>query len=191
MLSLQSETPPAFVSRFEADVREMLIDHAHCEKKAASTALNMIFRYPDHPALVDVLSAIVEEEIQHFRMVLEVLRARGWAYTRQAPSKYAGRLHAALRNDEPGALLDRLIACALIEARSCERFQLLGERLSDPGLASFYRGLFESEARHYATYLKLALGSFDEPLVRARLDELARHEADIITLGEAAPRLHA
>ncbi len=191
MLSLQSVTSAGYVTMFEANVRAMLLDHAHCEKKAASSALNMMFRYPDRPELVAVCADIVEEEIQHFRQVLQIMQARGWQYGRQMPSKYGGRLAAHLRTAEPHALLDRLLMCALIEARSCERFQLLGAGLSDPELASFYQALFESEARHYATYLKLALAYFDETEVRERLAFYAEQEAAICALGEDAPRLHA
>lgn len=191
MLSLQSVTSAGYVTMFEANVRAMLLDHAHCEKKAASSALNMMFRYPDRPELVAVCADIVEEEIQHFRQVLQIMQARGWQYGRQMPSKYGGRLAAHLRTAEPHALLDRLLMCALIEARSCERFQLLGAGLSDPELAAFYQSLFESEARHYATYLKLALAYFDEPEVRQRLAFYAEQEAAICALGEEAPRLHA
>lgn len=191
MLSLQSVTSAGYVTMFEANVRAMLLDHAHCEKKAASSALNMMFRYPDRPELVAVCADIVEEEIQHFRQVLQIMQARGWQYGRQMPSKYGGRLAAHLRPAEPHALLDRLLMCALIEARSCERFQLLGAGLSDPELASFYQALFESEARHYATYLKLALAYFDETEVRERLAFYAEQEAAICALGEDAPRLHA
>lgn len=191
MLSLQSVTSAGYVTMFEANVRAMLLDHAHCEKKAASSALNMMFRYPDRPELVAVCADIVEEEIQHFRQVLQIMQARGWQYGRQMPSKYGGRLSAHLRTAEPHALLDRLLMCALIEARSCERFQLLGAGLTDPELAAFYQALFESEARHYATYLKLALAYFDETEVRERLAFYAEQEAAICALGEDAPRLHA
>jgi tRNA-(ms[2]io[6]A)-hydroxylase len=191
MLSLQSVTSAGYVTMFEANVRAMLLDHAHCEKKAASSALNMMFRYPDRPELVAVCADIVEEEIQHFRQVLQIMQARGWQYGRQMPSKYGGRLAAHLRTAEPHALLDRLLMCALIEARSSERFQLLGAGLRDPELATFYQALFESEARHYATYLKLALAYFDETEVRERLAFYAEQEAAICALGEDAPRLHA
>lgn len=191
MLSLQSVTGAGYVAMFEANVQAMLLDHAHCEKKAASSALNMMFRYPDKPELVEVCADIVEEEIQHFRQVLRIMEKRGWTYGRQTPSKYGGRLAEHLRAAEPYALMDRLLMCALIEARSCERFQLLGSGLSDPELAAFYQGLFESEARHYATYLKLALAYFDEAEVRERLAFYAKAEAAICALGESSPRLHA
>ena len=190
MLSLQSTTPPAFVERFAANAQAMILDHAHCEKKASSTALNMLFRYPEKTELVEVLADIVEEEIQHFKLVLGLMKRRGWAYEKQVPSQYAGKLMVHCATREPDALLDRLIVCALIEARSCERFQLLGQGLEDAELAALFRGLFDSEARHYATYLKLALAYFPEPRVRERLAFLSERESEIITEGDPNPRLH-
>ena len=192
MLCLHSDTDPDFVVRFEADVEEMLLDHAHCEKKAASTALNLIFRYPDEPEVVSTMAEIVEEEIQHFQQVLDIMQSRGWGFRRQRPSKYAGRLARHVRaGDEITEFVDRMLMGALIEARSCERFKLLGDGLADRELAAFYRSLFASEARHYTTYVKLAGLKQPAEQVRARLEEMAAEEAAIVALGEAAPRLHA
>lgn len=192
MLCLASATPPSFVTRFEQHLEEMLLDHAHCEKKAASTALALMFRYPDNLDLVRVCADIVEEEMAHFKQVLTLLDDRGWPFRRQKPSAYAGRLTTwARRQGEKEALVDKLLICAIIEARSCERFKLLGDGLSDASLAAFYRSLFESEARHYTTYVRLALDVEDGAAVRARLAELAAHEASVCAEGEAIPRLHA
>lgn len=190
MLCLTSRTDPSFVDRFEANVEEMLLDHAHCEKKAASTALQLIFRYPDYPPLVTKMAEVVEEEMDHFRQVIAIMRSRGWEYGRCQPSRYAGRLYEHCRKGDPENFVDRMLLCALIEARSCERFALLGERLQDDELRAFYQSLFESEARHYATYVKLAIGRVDEAVVRERLAELAALEAEINATGEDAPRLH-
>ncbi|MFT4705660.1 MAG: tRNA-(ms[2]io[6]A)-hydroxylase [Bradymonadia bacterium] len=190
MLCLKSRTDPAFVQRFEANLEEMLLDHAHCEKKAASTALQLIFRYPEHTGLVRKMAEIVEEEMEHFRMVLDLLDGRGWTFRRLDPSEYAARLYAKCRKGPVDGFIDRMILCALIEARSCERFALLGEQLTDKTLAEFYASLFESEARHYATYIKLAIAHAPEADVRARLDVLADAEAEINATGEPVPRLH-
>ena len=168
----------------------MLLDHAHCEKKAASTALQLIFRYPDHTGLVRKMAEIVEEEMEHFRMVLDLLDERGWTFRRLDPSEYAARLYSHCRKGPVDGFIDRMILCALIEARSCERFSLLGEQLADSALAEFYASLFESEARHYATYIKLAIAHAPEADVRARLDVLADAEAEINATGEPVPRLH-
>ena len=192
MLCLESDTPVTFVQRFEAHLEDMLLDHAHCEKKAASTALSLLFRYPDNPSLVSAMAPVVEEEMQHFRAVLEHMATRGLAFRRQTPSRYAARLQSHVRGGEGvEAFVDRMLLCALIEARSCERFQLLGEHLQDAELAAFYRSLFASEARHYMTYVRLATEQAGEEPVRARLLELARAEAELCAVGEADPRLHA
>jgi tRNA-(ms[2]io[6]A)-hydroxylase len=152
----------------------------------------MMFRYPEHNELIRVLADIVEEEMAHFKLVLALMDRRGFRFTKQKPSAYAGRLATQVRGTQgKDELVDRLLMCALIEARSCERFKLLGEHLADPELAEFYRSLFESEARHYATYLKLALALDPEPVVRARLAELVAHEAKVCAEGEPNPRLHA
>lgn len=190
MLCLESRTDPQFVTRFESNVETMLLDHAHCEKKAASTALQLIFRYPDNVPLVRKMAEIVEEEMEHFRMVLDLMAERGWHYGRCAPSAYASRLYAHCRKGDKDGFIDRMLLCALIEARSCERFALLGEHLEDETLRAFYAGLFESEARHYATYVKLALATYEEEDVRPRLKELALIEAEINATGEDLPRLH-
>lgn len=191
MLGLRQSTPRAFVDRFEENLEEMLLDHAHCEKKAAATALAFITKYPDLPGLVGTMAEIVEEEIAHFREVVAILERRGSTFRGARGSAYAGALHAHVRRDYTEGLVDRLLVAALIEARSCERFALLGEHLDDPELAEFYRSLFESEARHYATYVKLALAVDDEARVRARLNEWLDIEADIIGNAEPTPHLHA
>ena len=191
MLGLRHTTSPDFADKFEANLEEMLLDHAHCEKKAAMCALNLIGRYPDYPELVDTMAEIVEEEMAHFREVLTILDDRGFSYRGAKASAYAGKLHAHVRPGYEHGFIDRMLVAALIEARSCERFALLGERLSDPSLAEFYRSLFESEARHYATYLKLAYRRFDESAVRERLDEMLDIEASIVAEPDPSPRLHA
>lgn len=191
MLGLRQSTPRAFVDRFEANLEEMLLDHAHCEKKAAATALAFITKYPDLPGLVGTMAEIVEEEIAHFREVVAILERRGASFRGARGSAYAGALHAHVRRDYTEGLVDRLLVAALIEARSCERFALLGEHLQDDQLAEFYRSLFESEARHYAIYVKLALAVDDEPRVRARLNEWLDIEAEIIRNAEPTPHLHA
>jgi tRNA-(ms[2]io[6]A)-hydroxylase len=191
MLSLKSDTDRSFVDRFEADTPLMVLDHAHCESKAASTALGLIFRYPEHADMVAAMTDIVEEEMQHFRMVLALMARRGWSYAKLTPSSYAARLQTLARKPEPDAFVDRMIMCALIEARSCERFKLLSLHLQDRELAEFYGGLFESEARHYATYLKLALQHAPEADVRARLEVWAAHEAEVCRTAVPEPRLHA
>jgi tRNA-(ms[2]io[6]A)-hydroxylase len=175
----------------KGNVNELLIDHAHCEKKAAGTAMNLIFHYVENQELCREMTAIVNEELSHFHMVLDVLEQRGIRFRRIKASNYGSQLHALIRKLEPGRAIDRLLVAALIEARSCERFGVLRERLDDSALAAFYDSLFESEARHHATYVRLAHAYGDEDSVRRRLDELAIEEASIIARGDVLPRMHS
>lgn len=197
MLNLASDTPADWAPRMVAHMDEVLLDHAHCEKKAASTAISLIFRYQDRPALAIPLSRLAREELAHFEQVVEIMRGRGQEFCRQHPSPYAARLMEAVRADEPRRLLDTLLCCALIEARSCERMQRLAEALEavpepDPQLVHLYRGLLASEARHHASYVDLARACdlAPEAMLKTRLAELAEHEAAILAEAPAQPRMH-
>lgn len=190
MLRLASTTPADWVARVAPHLDVILLDHAHCEKKAASSALQLIFRYQHFPELMVPLSALAREELEHFEMVLAILDERDIAFRRLRPSPYARALHEAVRDNEPQRLLDMLLVGALIEARSCERMKLLSEHLEDPVLRALYAGLLASEARHHATYVDLALGRFDRDEVFSRLGELAAHEAAVLEAPSDLPRLH-
>ncbi len=192
MLSLASRTDPGWASRVVSDIDEILLDHAHCEKKAASTAVNLIFRYPERPGLMLPLAALAREELEHFEQVVELIRARGGEFRRQKPSPYAARLLSEVRAEEPLRLLDTLLCCALIEARSCERMQLLADGLDDAPLRDLYRGLLACEARHHTTYVDLARGLevCTESQLRERLTQLAEHEARVIGRAPDIPRMH-
>jgi tRNA 2-(methylsulfanyl)-N6-isopentenyladenosine37 hydroxylase len=191
MLNLKSNTSPNWLSVVEANLDEVLLDHAHCEKKAAGTAMNLIFAYVDHVELVKALSSIVVEELEHFRLVIDLLQSRGVRFRRLKPSSYGARLGELVRKQEPQRAVDRLLIAGLIEARSCERFALLKDRLSDRSLAAFYDNLFESEARHHSTYVHLATLFMPLHTVHQRLDELADSEAAIIERGDDPPRMHS
>ncbi|MBL9094836.1 MAG: tRNA-(ms[2]io[6]A)-hydroxylase [Planctomycetaceae bacterium] len=191
MLSLKSSTAPWWLDTVESHVEEVLIDHAHCEKKAAGTALNLIFAYVDRLPLVRELAPIVNEEMAHFRLVLDLLEERGMTFRRLTPSSYGRKLNDLVRKQEPGKAIDRLLVAALIEARSCERFCLLRDRLSDKALAEFYGGLYASEARHHAVYVELAKLFAGEEEIRIRLDELSAAEAAIIDEGDDLARVHS
>jgi tRNA-(ms[2]io[6]A)-hydroxylase len=191
MLSLKTTSPPHWLDQVEDHVEDLLLDHAHCEKKAAGTAMNLIFAYVDRVELVRELSTIVEEELAHFRLVLDLLAERGVRFRRLKPSSYGGRLNELVSRDEPAKAVDRLLVAALIEARSCERFALLRDHLADRRLADFYGGLFESEARHHATYVRFAKHFAPEEAVHRRLEELAEREAEIIATGDELPRMHS
>jgi tRNA-(ms[2]io[6]A)-hydroxylase len=192
MLSLAAATDPAWTRRALADLDEILIDHAHCEKKAASSAVSLLFKYPDRPALLPPLAALAREELVHFETVLAALRTRGVAFRHKVPSPYARRLLAAVRPGEPARLLDTLLCMALIEARSCERMGLLADGLVElPELARVYRNLLASEARHHHVYVELAETLVPAAEVRARLAELALHEAAVLAAVPPLARLHA
>lgn len=191
MLGLASVTPPAWAERVVAQLDEVLVDHAHCEKKAASTAVSLLFRYPGEQALLVPLAACAREELSHFEQVVAEIAARGLALRHLVPSPYAGRLLAAIRPHEPARLVDTLLCLALIEARSCERLRLLADALAEERLGTLYRSLLASEVRHHATYVALAETVAPRPEVRARLDALSLHEAAVLAAVPPMPRIHA
>jgi tRNA-(ms[2]io[6]A)-hydroxylase len=191
MLNLVAPTDCAWTARALASLDEVLLDHAHCEKKAAGVAVQLLFRYPEHRFLQEPLSALAREELAHFEAVLRVLERRGVAFRRQKPSPYAGRLRGRLRAAEPARLLDTLLCSALIEARSCERMKLLAEAVAEPELAAFYRGLLAAEARHHGIYCQLACQLAAETEVRERLAALAGWEAEVIASAPLLPRMHS
>ena len=191
MLSLHSASSPRWLAQVDAHLDEILIDHAHCEKKAAGVAMNLLFSYVDHVDLARAMTEIVNEELEHFRLVLDVLERRGVPFRKLTPSSYGARLHELIRKDEPARAVDRLLVAGLIEARSCERFSVLADHVADEELAAFYRSLFESEARHHATYVRLACDLMPESDVRQRLHELAAEEAAIIARGDPFARMHS
>lgn len=191
MLHLKCDTPARWLEQVDTDLPSILIDHAHCEKKAAGTALNLIFAYVENRDLCREMSEIVNEELEHFHMVLDLLQRRGIRFRRLTPSSYGRELNDLVRKLEPQKAVDRLLVAGLIEARSCERFHVLAKHVKDAELADFYGSLFESEARHHTTYTRLAKDFAPEADVMARLDELAEQEAAIITRGEDRPRMHS
>jgi tRNA-(ms[2]io[6]A)-hydroxylase len=153
--------------------------------------MNLIFAYVEKTELCRELSAIVKEELEHFELVLALLDRRGIRFRRMPPSNYGRQLNDLVRKQEPGKAVDRLLVAGLIEARSCERFDLLRQHVKDRELAGFYGSLFESEARHHSTYVKLARLFAPEDIVHTRLGELADEEAAIITRGDELPRMHS
>jgi tRNA 2-(methylsulfanyl)-N6-isopentenyladenosine37 hydroxylase len=191
MLSLQAPTPRRWLEQVQGHLDLLLIDHAHCEKKAAGVAMNLLFSYVEHDELTRAMTQIVQEELDHFHQVRAILGRRGIRFHKLSPSGYGEQLHQLVSKQEPQRAVDRLLVAGLIEARSCERFGLLRDRLEDRDLAAFYGSLFESEARHHSTYLRLAREFLPEAAVRQRLEDLAAAEATIIQRGEAEPRMHS
>jgi len=191
MLELAAATDPAWAPRALARLDELLVDHAHCEKKAAGTAVQLLFRYPQHAGLLAPLSKLAREELVHFEQLLALLAERGLAFARHRPSPYAGKLRERERTGEPARLLDTFLCCALIEARSCERFGLLADAAPEPALAIFWARLQGAEARHHGVYLQLARSLAPEAAVTARLHELARHEAAVLAEARFSGHLHS
>lgn len=182
MLGLKLPTDPRWVKLVEQNISEILTDHAWCEQKAASNAISTIVRYPDLTDMVEELTAIAQEEMEHFGMVLEKIKTRGFTLGHERKDDYVGQLSKFIKRggSREGQIVDRLLFAAMIEARSCERFKMLSERIEDADLAEFYRELMISEAGHYTTFIKLARkygGGID---VDARWQECLEFEADII-----------
>ncbi len=196
MLNLKSESSARWLGQVDEHLDEILIDHAHCEKKAAACAMNLMFAYTEHEALCREMTEIVNEELEHFNMVLDLLNSRGIAFRRLKPGAYGRQLNDLVRKTEPAKAIDRLLVASLIEARSCERFNLLRDhmltdRWQDQELADFYGSLFESEARHHTTYVQMANEFAPADTIKRRLHELSLEEARIIAEGDPLPRMHS
>jgi tRNA-(ms[2]io[6]A)-hydroxylase len=188
---LKQPSQLAWLEQAIANLDTILLDHSHCERKAAGVALNLMFRYPSYAPLVRKLTAIAQEELEHFEQVNQWLDRRGIPLAPLNSPPYGARLKAQIRHQEPDRLLDSLLISALIEARSHERLGLLGESCPEPELAKFYRSLTASEARHYGTYWVLADTYFEREIVQQRLDELAEIESEILSSLHPEPRIHS
>jgi len=197
MLHLAAPSRPAWLAQALGDLDAVLLDHAHCEKKAASSALNFIFRYPEHTGILQPLSALAREELRHFEQMLVVLSDRKVPFVRQKPSTYGGRLMKAARTSEPARMMDLMLLASLIEARSCERMKLLHEAFSpdgaqpDPALARLYGGLLACEARHHHIYVDICNDAFGRAPTAARLAELAEHEVAVLDEPDPYARMHS
>ncbi|WAL58674.1 tRNA-(ms[2]io[6]A)-hydroxylase [Thermocoleostomius sinensis] len=188
---LQQPTSEAWINQAIANLDTILLDHSHCERKAAGVALNLIFRYPSSAKLVRTLTSIAQEELEHFEQVNQWLDRRGIALAPLTPPPYGAGLRAAIRPQEPHRQLDSLLVSGLIEARSHERLGLLAAHCPEPALAQFYRGLMASEARHYGIYWTLATTYFDRETVTQRLQELATVESALLSTLHPEPRIHS
>lgn len=191
VLALTQTTSPTWLAAALDALDVILLDHAHCEKKAASTAVGFLFRYPERTAMAQVMSRLAREELVHFERVLGELGRRGIAFRRQPPSPYGGELYKQVRSWQPAKLMDELLVSALIEARSCERFALLAEAVNDPVLAALYRDLGPAEERHTELYVELACEVAPRAEVAERARFLAGQESEIVAAPGAALRLHA
>jgi len=192
MLHLQLPTDPRWAELARSDLRTLLVDHAWCEHKAASNAMSIIARNPERTDLVEALSAIAEEEMAHFGMVVQRIRERGWSLDPERKDSYVNELLAFVRKDGDRAerLVDRLLFSAMIEARSCERFKLLSQTVEDAELRTFYHALMVSEAGHYATFIGLARRHGAGIDVDARWKAFLAHEAEVVARYGKAAEMH-
>ncbi|MBX3470299.1 MAG: tRNA-(ms[2]io[6]A)-hydroxylase [Planctomycetes bacterium] len=187
---LRAPTDPRWLEVALGDFDRVLMDHAHCEKKAAAQALSLVASYPDRARLVQRCARLAQEELGHFRQVYDRLLARGLTLGRDPGDPYAQALRKHLRRSDPGRLTDLLLVSALIEARSCERLGLLAGALPDPDLRQFYAALAQAEAGHEKLFVGLAR-EYDRPeVVAERLAALAEAEADVVASLPIEPRVH-
>jgi tRNA 2-(methylsulfanyl)-N6-isopentenyladenosine37 hydroxylase len=193
VLGLTLPTDPRWVDIASMNIEEILVDHAYCEQKAASACISLIVQYPDKEKLVDVLTPVVAEEWAHFERVLEQLKKRGLRLGNARKDEYVDQLAKSIRKggNREQQLIEKLLMCALIEARSCERFRLLWKELSDPELRQFYYELMVSEAGHYKNFIALAKEYADEKTVEARWRLFLKVEAEIMSsLQPRGDRIH-
>ncbi|MDJ0843565.1 tRNA-(ms[2]io[6]A)-hydroxylase [Crocosphaera sp.] len=188
---LKTPTQTAWIEQAINNLDTIVLDHSHCERKAASVALNLMFRYSSNAVLVRKLTAIAKEELEHFEQVNQWLDQRNIPLGPLSSPPYGAKLKAEISTKEPQRLLDSLLIAALIEARSHERLGLLGNHCPDENLAKFYRSLMDSEARHYGIYWLLADTYFEREMVQKRLDELSIIESEILETLHPEPRIHS
>jgi tRNA-(ms[2]io[6]A)-hydroxylase len=191
---LQMRTDPLWVQNVvQSNISEILTDHAFCEQKAASSAISLIILYPEHTELVTKMAALVREEMGHFQMVHELIKRRGYTLGRERKDSYVNELGKFLKSagrSRSEVLADRLLFAAMIEARSCERFKVLSEKIEDEELAKFYFSLMKSEARHYTMFIKLARKLVPDVDVDARWRELLEFEGEVIERYGRAEGIH-
>ncbi|WP_370978377.1 tRNA-(ms[2]io[6]A)-hydroxylase [Agaribacterium sp. ZY112] len=183
-------TPDAWIEWAKGEPETMLIDHANCEKKAAGTALNLMYRYIDDFELLNKMSRLAREELRHFEQVIAIMKKRGIKYKPVSASRYAAELRKPISTYEPKRLIDTLIVGAIIEARSCERFEKLAPYL-DEELQKFYLSLLKSEARHFEDYLKLAQKTAGEESIEPRVQEFLELERSLIESTDGEFRFHS
>lgn len=192
-LGLELPTDPRWVNIAEKNIAEILIDHAYCEQKAASSCISLIMLYPEKQELVDMLTPVVGEEWSHFERVLGELKKRNISLGRQRKDEYVEKLQKVMKKggSRDQQLLEKLLMNALIEARSCERFKMLWKNIPDPELSKFYYELMVSEAGHYKNFLQLAKKYLPEEEVNHRWRELLAQEAEIMkSLDVRSDRFH-
>lgn len=192
-LGLELPTDPRWTNIAEKSIEDILVDHAYCEQKAASSCISLIIQYPEKGELVEMLTPVVAEEWAHFERVIDQLRKRGFALGRQRKDEYVHKLSSILRKggSRDQQLVEKLLMNALIEARSCERFKLLWKNIADEELQKFYYELMVSEAGHYVNFIELARTYMPEEYVKERWKEFLQQEAEIMkSLDVRGDRMH-
>lgn len=191
---LHGPTPEAWQQEALNHLPELLIDHANCEKKAASNAISLIYRYVEHTHLLQKMSRLAREELRHFEQVVDLMTKQGIEYVQLSPSRYAAGLHRLISKQEPYRLIDSLVCGAVVEARSCERFAVLIPVLPE-AIGQFYNSLLKSEARHFQDYLalagNLAESSTQDIDVSERVDLFLQADAELISTADSEFRFHS
>ncbi len=190
MLCLKVTSQPQWINEAKNNLKQVLIDHAHSEKKAAMNAITLLNRYPERNNMVEKMLALAQEELVHFSSVMYYIKKFRFTLVRDDGDLYAQKLHGLIRKLEPFRLLDSLLVAALIEARSCERFSILSKAVEDNELKLFYKSLLASEAGHYLTFYDMACEYFNENEVKCRFDWMCNREAKIILELGSDPTIH-
>ena len=188
---LSSLTSDKWIQLALSNPIDILIDHAHCERKAAGVAIQLMFRYPSEPYLAEVLSPIAREELEHFEKIMYFLKDLGHSLKALKPPPYGSELSKSIRKNEPNRMLDSFLIAGLIEARSHERLSLLALNSVHKSFKSLYESLLESEARHFGIYWKLAQSKFSKDETFKRLEELSVIESEILSETFSLPRVHS
>lgn len=188
MLLIQTEQ--AWIEAVLADFNSFLLDHAACERKASSMAMSMVCHYPDKPLIVEAMTDIAVEELQHFRQVMRHVSARGLVMPPDVKDPYVTGLRKTMRKERDAFFLDRLLVASIVEARGHERFQLIANHVKDKSMQAFYQAIANSEEKHYVLFLDLAKAYFFEKTIEERLAELLKFEAEIIHSCQPRAALH-
>ena len=190
LLKLRTKTSPKWLDAVLADFDRFLVDHAACERKASSTAMHFVVRYPDGTPLIDPMITLAREELAHFQRVYRLMATRGLGFSSDEKDPYVNGLMAQIRSSGDGRFLDRLLVGGIVEARGAERFGMIAQALEPGDLKVFYEDIARSEARHHELFLELAEQFFDRDIISARLDTLLDAEAEIVDGLAFRPALH-
>lgn len=190
MLDLRVSTPPDWLDVVFADFGAFLVDHALCERKASAMGMSLVAKYPDRTEMIEPLISFSREELEHFHIVYRLMEERGLRLVGDEKDAYVNALRKLSRAGGDSLFLDRLLVPGIVEARGCERLQMVAEAITDPKLAEIYLDLARAESRHHGLFFRLARIYFPESVVRKRADELLSAEADIVRSLPLRPAVH-